>query len=103
MAGKGHNIAHARLRGFFDRIERLNEEIDALNADKSEVYAEAKGEGFDVKVMRVVLSRRQMDREEIEARDALIELYESVLTASNGNGTKRATRARAKDAEDDDE
>lgn len=103
MATTGHNsFAKTRLRDFFERIERLQEEIDALNADKSEVYQEAKAEGFDVKIMRIVVSRRQMDRAELEQRDALIDLYESVVKGLGGEaGTKIATRARAKDAEED--
>lgn len=101
MQGKGHNsIAKSRLRDFFQRIERLQEEIDAINADKSEVYQEAKAEGFDVKIMRIVISRRQMDRAELEERDALIDLYESVVKGLGG-GTKVATRARARDSEED--
>lgn len=102
-AGKGHNsVAHAQLRNFFERIERLNEQIEALNSDKSEVYQQAKAEGFDTTVMRVVLSRRKMDVNEVKERDALIELYESALKGTSG--TKVATRARAREgAEGGDE
>lgn len=89
----------AMLRDCFTRIERLNEKIDALNADKSEVYSEAKALGLDVKTMRIVIARRGMDRADVEERDALVQIYESVLA-----GTKSATRARAReDAEDGDE
>ncbi|MDO8837990.1 MAG: DUF2312 domain-containing protein [Parvibaculum sp.] len=103
MAHKQDNMAHAQLRGFFERIERLNEEIDALNNDKSQVYAEAKGQGFDVKIMRIVLSRRQMEPAEVQERDALVELYEDALRggarATNKKaGTKNATRAGAGEA-----
>lgn len=87
-----NSIAKGRLRDFFQRIEGLNEEIEALNSDKSQVYQEAKGEGFDVTIMRVVLSRRKMDRAEVQERDALVDLYESALS-----GTKPATRARARE------
>jgi len=104
MAHRHDNIAGAKLRSYFERIERLNEEIDALNNDKSEVYSEAKAEGFDVKVMRIVLSRRKMDSAEVFERDSLIELYERALRGNEkGAGTKRATRARAReDAEGED-
>lgn len=102
MAGTGHNsFAKTRLRSYFERIERLQEEIDALNTDKSEVYTEAKAEGFDVKVMKVVLSRRQMDRADVEERDALIKFYEDVMKGlPGGAGTDRATRARAEDGDE---
>lgn len=102
---KGDNsIAKAQLRGYFESIERLNEQIEALNADKSEVYQEAKANGYDTTVMRVVLSRRKMDQNEVAERDALIELYERALAGSR-SGTKSATRARARgdDEEDGDE
>jgi uncharacterized protein (UPF0335 family) len=87
-----NSFAKGRLRDFFQRIERLNEDIEALNSDKSQVYQEAKAEGFDVTIMRVVLSRRKMDRADVQERDALVELYESALS-----GTKPATRARARE------
>lgn len=106
MAGKGDNsIAKAQLRAYFERLERLNEEIDDLNKDKSEVFAEARANGYDAKIMRIVLSRRQMDRTERQERDALIELYEGILGLGLGgkSGTKVATRARAGDEETDDE
>lgn len=90
--------AKSVLRDYFERIERLNEEIEALNADKSEIYQEAKANGLDVKVMRIVLSRRQMDQAEVQERDALVDLYESVIRGlGDSSGTKSATRARAKD------
>ena len=62
-------IAADRLRQFIERIERLEEEKAALLADIKEVYAEAKGTGFDPKTMRKVISLRKMedsDRQEAE-------------------------------------
>lgn len=104
MTHQQHNIAHAQLRNYFERIERLNEEIDALNKDKSEVYSEAKSNGFDVKIMRIVLSRRQMDAADLKERDSLIELYESALRGGGKrSGTKSATRARAREDEEAEE
>lgn len=96
--GVGHNsVATTKLRQFFESIERLNGEIEALNSDKSEVYQQAKAEGFDVTIMRVVMSRRKMDRADVEERDALVEVYERAL-----RGTKSATRARARGQSEDD-
>lgn len=103
MAHRQDNFAHARLRSFVERIEQIQEEIDALNSDKSETYAEAKADGFDPKIMKIVISRRQMDKADRDERDNLIELYEKALTgAGKGSGTKSATRARAREAEGDD-
>lgn len=103
MSGKGHNsIAQGQLRSYFERLERLQEEIDALNADKSELYAEAKGNGFDPKIMRIVATRRRQDTAQRQEQDAMIELYEEALAgAKKKTGTKRATRARARGGDDD--
>lgn len=91
---KGHN----RLREFFSQIDQLEDKIDGLNSSKSDVYQQAKAEGFDVKVMRVVLSRRKMDQTVLQERDALVELYEGVIKGlKSPSGTKPATRARTRD------
>ena len=98
----GENFAKAQLRSLFERVERLNEEANAINRDKAEVFAEAKAQGFDPKIMKIVLSRRQMDRTEVVERDDMIRLYEDALLGGGKKaGTKDATRARAR--EDDEE
>lgn len=69
MAEASGNIARDHLRSFIERIERLEEEKATLLADIREVYAEAKGTGFDPKVMRQVIRIRRMepaDRQELE-------------------------------------
>ena len=68
-------IAGERLRSFIDRIERLEEEKAALAADIREVYAEAKGNGFDTKVMRQVLKLRKMDKDDRQEQEHLLDLY----------------------------
>lgn len=68
-------VAGAQLKAFFERIERLAEEKKAIADDIREVFAEAKGNGFDPKVMRIVLRRRAMDRAERDEQDALVDLY----------------------------
>jgi uncharacterized protein (UPF0335 family) len=73
-----------QLRSFVERIERLEEEISTLNADKSEVYKEAKSTGFDVKVLRKVIAARRMDRSERQEADALFDLYMAELEGSQG-------------------
>ena len=81
MSGPGHNSAEAvavdRLRSHVARIERLNEERAALAADVKEIYTIAKAEGFDVKVLRLLIARRKKDRAELQEQDAMLELYES--------------------------
>jgi len=72
-------VAVDRLRSFVERIERLEEEKSALSADIREVYAEAKGTGFDAKVMRQVIRLRKMDQPTLQEQEALLELYKSAL------------------------
>ena len=73
------NVAEDQLRAFVERIERLEEEIKALNGDKSEVYAEAKGNGFDVPTIKKIVRIRKMDHAERQEQDALLDLYMSAL------------------------
>ncbi|MSP89781.1 MAG: DUF2312 domain-containing protein [Alphaproteobacteria bacterium] len=68
-------IAAERLRSFVERIERLEEEKAALAADIREVFAEAKGSGFDTKIMRQVIKLRKMDRADVEEQETLLDLY----------------------------
>lgn len=72
-------IAGDRLRSFIERVERLEEEKAAIMNDVKEVYAEAKGEGYDVKTMRQVVKLRKMDRADRQEQEALLELYLSAL------------------------
>lgn len=68
-------VAQDQLVAFVERIERLEEEARAINSDKSEVYKEAKGNGFDVKVLKRVVAERRMDRSERLEREAIFDLY----------------------------
>ena len=68
-----------QLNTFVDRIERLEEEKKELSADIREVYAEAKGAGFDVKVMRQVLRLRKMDPADRAETEFLRDEYKKLL------------------------
>jgi uncharacterized protein (UPF0335 family) len=72
-------IAGDRLKSFVERIERLEEEKKALANDIKEVYAEAKGNGFDVKIMRHVIRLRRIDKDDLDEQDALIDVYKRAL------------------------
>jgi uncharacterized protein (UPF0335 family) len=72
-------IAADRLRSFVERVERLEEEKAALAADIREVYAEAKGQGFDVKTMRQVVRLRKLDRDDLREQETLLDLYKRAL------------------------
>lgn len=68
-------IAADRLRSLIERIERLTEEKDALAGDIREVFAEAKGTGFDTKIMRQIIRLRKMESDDRQEQDHLLELY----------------------------
>jgi len=72
-------VGGARLKSFIERIERLEEEKAAITDDIKEVYAEAKGTGFDVKTLRKVISLRKVDEEKRKEADELLELYKSAI------------------------
>ncbi len=72
-------IAAKRLRAFIERIERLEEEKAALAADIREVYAEAKGDGFDAKTMRQIVRLRKLDSADRAEQQALLDLYKAAL------------------------
>jgi len=67
------NAGH--LRAFIERIERLNEEKKALSEDIKDVYGEAKGNGFDVKIIRKIVSMRKQDRDKRREEEEILELY----------------------------
>ena len=77
MAKSG--FAKEHLRSLIERIERLEEEKAALTADIREVYAEAKGQGFDTKIMRKVVGLRKLDRADRQEQEALLDLYLGAL------------------------
>lgn len=73
------SVAQDQLRAFIERIERLEEEKAAIAEDIKEVYAEAKGNGFDTKVLRKIVSIRKQDHNERMEQEALLELYMTAL------------------------
>ncbi|HKJ73725.1 MAG TPA: DUF2312 domain-containing protein [Alphaproteobacteria bacterium] len=74
MADVG-GIAAGQLRALIQRIERLEEEKAGLAADIREIYAEAKGNGFEPKIMRQVIKLRKMERDDRQEQEALLDLY----------------------------
>ena len=78
MADVG-GVAADRLRSFIERIERLEEEKSALAADIREIYSEAKGTGFDVKIIRQVVRLRKMDQTDRREQEEILDLYKRAL------------------------
>lgn len=73
------SFAQGQLKALVERIERLEEEKKSIAGDIKEVYAEAKGHGFDTKILRKVISIRKKDANEREEEDALLDVYLAAL------------------------
>lgn len=72
-------FAKDHLKSLVERIERLEEEKAALTADIREVYSEAKGQGFDTRIMRQVVRLRRLDRADRQEQEAILDLYLAAL------------------------
>ena len=68
-------IPGGKIRAFVERIENLDNEIQELNEQKKEVFAEAKGDGFDVKILKEIVKLRKQDEEERDERESMLDLY----------------------------
>jgi uncharacterized protein (UPF0335 family) len=90
-----NNGANRQLYTLVERVERLEEEKSALADDIKEVYAEAKGTGFDTKTIRNVIRRRKADAADLQEADAMLTLYEDAV--------KEAQAAALRTAEPDGE
>ena len=64
-----------RILSFIERIERIDEELKELSEGKKEVFNEAKGEGFDVKILKEILRLRKHDQDERDEQESLLDLY----------------------------
>lgn len=88
MATKGHNsgdvidqysVAADELRAFIERFEHLDAEKKNLAEQQKEVMAEAKGRGYDTKILRKVVALRKRKPDDVAEEDAVLELYKSAL------------------------
>jgi|GEM_PF-956707 len=80
---KAGPISADRLKSFVERIEKLSEERDAIGSDIREVYAEAKGVGYDVKTMRKVVAERKIDSADRDEQEALLDVYRHALGSNS--------------------
>ena len=78
MADTG-GVAGERLRSIIERVERLEEEKAALAEDIREVYSEAKGNGFDVKILRQIVRLRNLDSADRQEQEAILDTYKAAL------------------------
>lgn len=72
-------VAAGQLRAFIERIERLEEEKKTIADDIKDVYAEAKGTGFDTKAVRTLIRLRKQDQAERDEAEAILDLYKAAL------------------------
>lgn len=80
MTEAGHNsIDSPQLRAFIERIELIDEERRALAGDIKDVYAEAKGTGFDAKIIRKIVSLRRQDVRKRKEEEEILDVYMSAL------------------------
>ena len=72
-------VAAGQLRAIIERIERLEDEKKTISEDIKEVYAEAKGTGFDTKAVRTIIRLRKKDQAERQEEEAILDLYKAAL------------------------
>ena len=72
-------VAKDHLKAFVERIERLEEEKKTISDDIRDVFAEAKGNGYDVKALRTVIKLRKQDKDERKEQEAILEVYLQAL------------------------
>lgn len=75
----GNSIAGDQLKAIVERIEKVDEEIGGLNSDKRDIFAEAKANGFDTKILKRVVGIRRKDHAERKEEEAILDLYLAAL------------------------
>jgi uncharacterized protein (UPF0335 family) len=79
-----------RIRSFVERVEQLETEIQELNEQKKEVFAEAKGEGFDVKILKEIIKIRKQDKEERDEHETLLDVYMRAMDSAEPEPVAKA-------------
>jgi uncharacterized protein (UPF0335 family) len=83
-------IAGERIRSFIERVEQIESELKDLTEAKKEVFSEAKGEGFDVKVLKEILKLRKQDQDERDEQESLLEVYMRAMDETDHSGVAQA-------------
>lgn len=79
MSADAHGVSRDQLRAFIERIERLEEEKKTIVDDIKDVYGEAKGTGFDAKILKKIISIRKQDHDERMEQEAILDTYLQAL------------------------
>lgn len=72
-------IDASKLLSYVERVERLNEEVKALQTDIKEIYEEAKSNGYDVKALKAIIALRKLDDAEREEAETVLDVYKAAL------------------------
>jgi uncharacterized protein (UPF0335 family) len=83
-------IAGGQIRSFVERVEQVESEIAELSEAKKEIFAEAKGSGFDVKVLKEIIKLRKQDKDERDEHETILDLY---IRAMDDAGSEPASKA----------
>lgn len=83
-------LAGGRIRSFVERIEQVEREIQDLNDGKKEIFAEAKGEGFDVKIIKEIVKLRKQDKDERDEHETLLDVYMRAMDEAPGEAAAKA-------------
>jgi uncharacterized protein (UPF0335 family) len=83
-------IPGGKIRAFVERIENLDTEMLELSEQKKEVFSEAKGEGFDVKILKEIIKLRKQDQEERDERESMLDLYMRAMEQAGPEVAKAA-------------
>jgi len=79
VSESSQTVAAGQLRAFIERIERLEEEKKTISDDIKDVFAEAKGTGFDTKAIRTIIRLRKKDQAERQEEESILDLYKAAL------------------------
>lgn len=83
-------IPGGKIRSFVERIENIDSEMQELSEQKKEVFAEAKGDGFDVKILKEIIKLRKEDKNERDERESLLDLYMRAMETAQPEQAKAA-------------
>ena len=86
-------IPGGKIRSFVERIENLDSEMQELSEQKKEVFAEAKGDGFDVKILKEIIKLRKEDKNERDERESLLDLYMRAMETAPPEKAEKVAKA----------
>ena len=87
-------IPGGKIRSFVERVENIDGELAELNEQKKEVFAEAKGEGFDVKILKEIIKLRKQDQDERDEHETLLEVYLRAMETAEKEPAAQAPQAK---------